>query len=267
VSASIRVTNGVGIIAERAMYRTSHGTPFNSGTDSAGVTAANTSWFFAEGATGDFFDMFLLLANPSTSPATATVRYLLPGGVQPLSKDYPLDPQSRRTISVEVEDAALQNAAIAMEVTATVPIVAERAMYWPGPSGSGWLEAHNSPGTTETGTVWAIAGGEMGGANGAQTFVLIANTSNFAGSVRVTVLREGGTPLVKLLDLLPDSRQNVNIGDYPEFAPVANSRFGVLIESLGGTPAQIVVERATYSNDANGTVWAAGSNSLASKIQ
>jgi hypothetical protein len=48
---------------------------------------------------------------------------------------------------------------------------------------------------------------------------------------------------------------------------VANSRFGVLFESLGGTPAQIVVERATYSNDSNGTVWAAGSNSLASKIQ
>jgi hypothetical protein len=48
---------------------------------------------------------------------------------------------------------------------------------------------------------------------------------------------------------------------------VANSRFGVLIESLGDTPARIVVERATYSNDANGTLWAAGSNSLASKIQ
>ena len=108
----------------------------------------------------------------------------------------------------------------------------------------------------------------MGGANGAQTFVLIANTSNFSGRARVTVLREGDTPLVKEIDLQPDSRQNVNIGDYPEFAPVANARFGVLIESLNaGTPAQIVVERATYSNDANGTVWAAGSNSLASKIQ
>ena len=80
-------------------------------------------------------------------------------------------------------------------------------------------------------------------------------------------LREGATPLVKVVDMLPDSRNNVNIGDYPEFAAVANSRFGVLIESLGGTPAQIVVERATYSNDANGTVWAAGSNSLASRIQ
>ena len=155
-----------------------------------------------------------------------------------------------------------------MVVDADAPIVAERAMYFPGPFASDWLEAHNSPGTTETGTVWAIAGGEMGGANFTQTFVLIANTSTFAGSARITVLREGGlTPLVKVVDLLPDSRNNVNIGEFPEFAAVANSRFGVLIESLGATPAQIVVERATYSNDSNGTIWAAGSNSLASKIQ
>jgi glucose/arabinose dehydrogenase len=268
VSARITVTNGIGIIAERAMYRTSHGTAFNAGTDSAGVTAANTNWFFAEGATGDFFDMFLLLANPSASDTSATVRYLQPGGATPLEKTYPLPAQSRTTINVEIEDASLQNAAISMVVQALAPIVAERTMFWPGPSGSGWQEAHNSPGTTETGTVWAIAGGQMGGANATQTFVLIANTSAFDGSARVTVLREGAAPLVKVVDLLANSRNNVNIGDYPEFAPVvANSRFGVLIESLGATPAQIVVERATYSNDSNGTVWAAGSNSLASKIQ
>jgi glucose/arabinose dehydrogenase len=267
VSARITVTNGIGIIAERAMYRTSHGASFNGGHDSAGVTAANTSWFFAEGATGDFFDMFLLLANPSPSAASATVRYLLPDGAPAFVKNYTLDPQSRTTINVELEDASLRSAAVAMVIEATAPIAAERAMYWPGPFASNWLEAHNSPGTTETGTVWAIAGGEMGGPNGAQTFVLIANTSPFAGRARITVLREGGTPLVKEIDLRPDSRENVNIGDYDEFDAVANGRFGVLIESLGATPAQIVVERATYSNDANGTVWAAGSNSLASKIQ
>ncbi len=51
---------------------------------------------------------------------------------------------------------------------------------------------------------------------------------------------------------------------------MANSRFGVLVESLGATPsttAQIVVERATYTNDAAGTVWGAGSNSLATRIR
>ena len=57
-------------------------------------------------------------------------------------------------------------------------------MYWP----PDWAEAHNTPGATETGTVWAVAGGEEGGTFNAQTYVLIANTSTFAGTARVTVL-------------------------------------------------------------------------------
>ena len=271
VSASINVTNGVGIIVERAMYRTSHNTPFMAGHDSAGVTAPAAHWFFAEGATGSFFDMFLLLANPGAAPAHVTVRYLLPGGVAPLVKPYTLDPRSRTTINVEVEDDRLADAAVAMVVDSDVAVVAERSMYWPGPPGDGWLEAHNSAGATETGTAWTVAGGEQGGAYQAQTYVLIANTSAFAGTARLTVLRENGTPLVLELPLAADSRTNVGIGDFPEFAAVAaNSRFGVLVESLGSSPAttaQIVVERATYTNDAAGTVWGAGSNSLATRIR
>ncbi|MBP1776565.1 MAG: hypothetical protein H6Q86_2575, partial [candidate division NC10 bacterium] len=47
----------------------------------------------------------------------------------------------------------------------------------------------------------------------------------------------------------------------------AHRRYGVLIESLGTTPAQIVVERAMYSNDTAGVVWAAGTNAVATKLK
>ena len=51
---------------------------------------------------------------------------------------------------------------------------------------------------------------------------------------------------------------------------IAGLRFGCVVESLvatGGTlPAQIVVERAMYSN-AGGVVWAAGTNAAATKLQ
>ena len=47
------------------MYRSVEGQVFAAGHASAGVTAAATSWFLAEGATGAFFDMFVLLANPN----------------------------------------------------------------------------------------------------------------------------------------------------------------------------------------------------------
>jgi hypothetical protein len=234
------------------------------------VTAPAAHWFFAEGATGSFFDMFLLLANPSAGKAQVTVRYLLPDGAPPVVKTVTLEARSRTTFNVETVDDLLADAAIAIVVDSDVAIVAERSMYWPGPSGDGWLEAHNSAGATETGTAWTVAGGEQGGAYQAQTYVLIANTSAFAGKARVTVLREGGTPLVLERTLQPDSRTNIGIGDFEEFAAAANSRFGVLVESVGDTPsttAQIVVERATYTNDAAGTVWGAGSNSLATRIR
>jgi hypothetical protein len=197
------------------------------------VTQPRAHWFFAEGATGSFFNTFLLLANPDTTrTAHVTVSYLLPDGT-------------------------------AAVVDSDVPIIAERSMYWP----SDWTEAHNTPGATETGTVWAAAGGEEGGLSGAQTYVLIANTSSFAGSARVTVLRENGAPLTLDVPLEANSRTNVPIGPTPEFAAVIGTRFGVLVESLGATPAQIVVERSTYSNGANGAVWAAGSATLATRLQ
>ena len=40
----------------------------------------------------------------------------------------------------------------------------------------------------------------------------------------------------------------------------------MIVESVGGAPVQIVVERAMYS-DAGGVHWAAGTNALATKLQ
>ena len=66
-----------------------------------------------------------------------------------------------------------------------VPIIVERAMWFPGPAVTPtfWTEAHNSPGSTTTGTRWALAEGEAGGRRRADV-VLIANTSSTAGRVR-----------------------------------------------------------------------------------
>ena len=63
-------------------------------------------------------------------------------------------------------------------------------MWWPGPAltANFWYEAHNSPGATTTATRWALAGGEVGGADDAETYVLIANTSTTPGRARVTLL-------------------------------------------------------------------------------
>ena len=109
-----------------------------------------------------------------------------------------------------------------------------------------------------------MAEGEVGGPRGNETYVLIANTSPFAGTARVTVLFEDGTaPVTRDFALTPSSRKNVvPFDDFPE---TIGKRFGLLIESVGATPAQIVVERAMYSS-ASGDFWGAGSNALATKL-
>ena len=99
VSASIAASQP--IIAERAMY-VSDATLFRGGHASAGIAALSPSWFFAEGATGGFFDLFLLLANPGTDPVSVTVDYLTDGGTV-RTKSYTLAARSRRTVWVDDE--------------------------------------------------------------------------------------------------------------------------------------------------------------------
>ena len=276
VSAAITATQP--ILVERAMYRSLPGQPFAAGHASAGVPAAATNWFLAEGATGDFFDLFILLANPNATAANVEVRYLLPDGTV-LAKTYTVAPESRRTIYVDGEDfpgvgAALAHVDVSAAVTVTngVPIVVERSMWFPGPTVTSpfWSEAHNSPGATGAATRWGLADGEDGGARAVQTFVLIANTSPTPARVRLTVMRElvttpgGGVPPPTLvLSLPPNSRTTVPMHTLDG---LAGTRFGVLVESIETVPlAQLVVERSMYWN-ANGVTWAAGTDLLATPV-
>ena len=266
VSAVVRTTNGVPIIVERAMYLTSPGQFFSAGHESAGVTAPAGSWFLAEGATGEFFDLFILVANPNPQPATLEARYLLQGG-QVITKPYTVAANSRFNIWVDLEDPALANAAVSTTITSTngVPVIVERSMWWPGPTAATWNEAHNSPGSTETGVKWAMGEGEVGGTSATQTYILIANTSPTSGTGRVTLLFEGGAPPVsREFALDPTSRTNVDVA--AAFPEAAGRVFGAVVESVGPSPAQIVVERAVYYN-AGGVTWAAGTNALATRLQ
>jgi uncharacterized repeat protein (TIGR01451 family) len=264
VSASLRSTNGVPFITERSMYFSRPEQLWAGGHESAGVTAPATRWFLAEGATGSFFNLFVLIANPSTDTASVDIEYLLTDG-RVITRHHDVAASSRLTLNVALEDPVLASAALSTIVTSSnnVPIVVERAMWWPSVGGP-WYEAHNSPGETTTGTRWAMAEGESGGASGKQTYILIANTSTFAGSANVTLMFEDGTIAEKTFALPANSRTNVNV--QVEFPTTDGRRYGAVIDSLGGTPAALVVERAMYSN-AGGVVWAAGTNALATKLQ
>ena len=262
VSAIIRSPDGSPVIVERAMYRDSLGQPFGAGHNSAGVTAPLTDWFLAEGATGSYFDLFVLIANPNSSDADVTATYLLPSG-QTLTRTYTVNASSRFNIWVDLEDPVLADTAVSMKFASSVPVIVERSMWWPNGSAN-WMEAHNSPGATVTGTRWALAEGLVGGARTTDTYVLIANTSAFAGEAKVTVILDNDLSVIRAFPLIASSRLNIDVR--AEFPEAVNRRFGVLVESVGSTPAQIVVERAMYSN-AGGVKWAAGTNALATRLQ
>lgn len=265
VSAVLTSTNSQPIVVERAMYLDAGGQFFGAGHDGAGVTAPATVWYLAEGATGSFFDMFVLIANPGSAPASITAAYLLPSGA-PVLKSYTVPGNSRYTIWVNAEDPRLADTAVSTEIRSTngVPVIVERAMWWPGPTPATWFEAHNSAGATRTSTLWALAEGEEGGPREVSTYILIANLSSVPGSARVTIVFEDGSTTEKTFALAPRSRFNVEAGT--EF-PLANGRrFGAIVESLGASPADLVVERAMYWN-ARGVVWAAGTDALGTRLR
>jgi hypothetical protein len=267
---SAAITSTLPIVVERAMYMTNGAQPFGAGHESAGVTAPSLNWFLAEGATGSFFDMFILIANPHpTDVALVQATYLLAGG-NTLTKTYPVAASSRRTIYVDGETfpggGNLANAAVSTILASTnnVPIVVERAMWWPGGAQGPWYEGHNSPGATTTGTAWALAEGEVGGSAGASTFILVANTGTTPANVRVTVFVEGGGTEMRTFEVPASSRFNVDVAG--DFGVTVATRMGALVESVGTSPAPIVVERAMYTN-VGGRLWAAGTNALATRIR
>jgi hypothetical protein len=262
VDTAASITSDLPIVVERAMYSTRPGQPpFAAGHGAAGVTAPALRWFLAEGATGNFFDLYVLVGNPNTTQSNLKVTYLLPQGA-PFEKVYSVGPQQRLTIYVQDEDARLASTPVSVIVESTnnQPVVVERAMWWPKGE---WHESHVSAGATTTGTKWALADGEV--TVGGDTYILIANTSTTAGTATLTLLEEGSiTPLPITVDLQPSSRVNVPVSAYlPASAEAPRRRFGALIETTG---VEIVVERSIYAT-VGGITWGSGTAALGTKLQ
>jgi subtilisin-like proprotein convertase family protein len=259
-SFGIDVTASQPITAERAMYFPNGGPrTFEGGHESAGVTETSRTWFLAEGATGPFFECFVLVSNPNATPANVTYTYLLAGGGT-VVRNATIAANSRVTVNVETVDPQLANVAVSTTVTSDVGVVAERAMYWPDIS-VGWQEAHNSFGVPVSGLRWGLADGRVGGALGYQTYVLLANPNAVVAEVQVRFLKPGVAPVVRTFTLPATSRQNIFVnGDVPE---LGDGNFGVDVQVMNYQP--IAVEKSMYWNS-GGVVFAGGSNVTASRL-
>jgi hypothetical protein len=250
----------VPIVAERAMYF-GDSPLWLGGHGSAGVPAPAMNWYHAEGATGSLFDTFILIANPNAQATFVDVNYSTDTGVSVWrAKEIPA--YGRHTINIEDEAPELANAAVATRVMSSLsdlPIVSERAMYW-GTTGTGWREAHNSFGVTESGLKWGLAEGRAGGDRGYQTYVLISNSTSLSADMKLTFIREDGVTVERTRTASPGQRLNFNASDLPE---LADSNFATIVESTNGVA--INVESAIYWN-VGGVIWEAGGNTVATPL-
>jgi hypothetical protein len=246
------------IIAERAMYLPGNRL-FEGGHESAGVNESSTHWFLAEGATGPFFDCFILLSNPHGTDAHVTLTYLLPDGTT-IPQAAVIPANGRLTINVELVHPLLANAAVSTTIQSDIGIVAERAMYWPGIE-QGWQEAHNSFGVTAPALRWGLADIRVGGPRNFATYVLLANPNAVPAEVVVRFLRPVGGALTRTYTLAPTSRFQIWVNE--ELPELGIGVFGAEVQVSNFQP--IVVEKALYW-DSEGLVWAGGTNVTATPL-
>ena len=273
LSAEFTVTSGDPIIAERAMYRGSSPL-FKAGHESAGITEPATEWFLAEGNAGDFFDHFVLIGNTTSNAALVQADFIVGNSGTIYTRQYTVIPNSRFNIWVDEEEITpgvrpfrTGNTDVSVRIRSLngVPLIVERAMWWPGSSNT-WYEAHNSPASARTAGRWVVAEGENGGPLGWNTYILVANTGTTGGTVRIRLLLPNGVTNVLTGQPIPaQSRTTYFLGDLLTAAGLpADTPAGVLIESEGAT-LPLVVERAMYRN-VNGITFQVGTNALGTPL-
>jgi hypothetical protein len=226
-STIVESTNGVPIMVERTMYWI--GGDRRGGHNAPGLTAPSTIWYFAEGSTG-FFQTYLLLANQTTTPATVSVSFQREGGGR-VDRVYTVQPTSRLTIGVH-EMAEMNSVSFSTTISSSVPIFAERAMYW-----LGWAGGHDAAAIATPSTTWYFAEGFVD--SDFRTYILLGNPNTTSTGVTVRFMKDVGGVVTKTYTIPPQARLTVPADAIPEINPGA---FATTVDST----LPIVAERAMY---------------------
>ena len=269
-STVVRQTSaGADLVVERAMYWNG----FEGGHGATAVTAPSRTWLFAEGVCGGdasfSFQTYLLLANPGSTAATATITFFRDAG-GPVTKTVPV--AANRRVTLGLNDlrfepnnvAALANSSFSIRVESDQPLLAERAVYWSS-SGITFIEGHDTPGVTAEATKWAFAEGLEGivqpGGPAHDSYFLISNANAAPLELKATFVREDGTGVVVTRTVSAQSRATILTSNIPA---LSHRRFAAFIESVNATPLPFVAERATYwgagyygGHGATGVPWTA----------
>jgi hypothetical protein len=246
-----RVETTVDTAVERPMYFT-YGTGIDGGHTVIGAPGLGTSWSFAEGYTGTGFDEYLTLANPGTTPGSATITYFVEGQSTPVQRVVPLPANSRVTVVVHQVQSAANPGGLGRlttghgtRVVATVPIAVERPMYFRYDTSV--TGGHNVLGASQAKTDWYFAEGYTGA--GFDEYLTISNPSGNAGTALITYYIEGAALPAQRQVIVP-ANSRVTISVHRNFDPVGN--MGGLGRITNGhatkliSTVPVIVERPMY---------------------
>ena len=151
---------------------------------------------------------------------------------------------SRYTIVAQDAAEVGPDQAFSTSLMSDVPIIVERAMYWPG-------GGHDTIGVTEPAFSWYLAEGYT--AAGFGTYILIQNPTGVPATVEVTYMLQGGGTIARTHVVPASSRYTIVAQDTGEVGP--DQAFSTRLEA----DAPIIVERAMYwPGGGHGTIGVTG---------
>ncbi|RJP28388.1 MAG: murein L,D-transpeptidase [Actinobacteria bacterium] len=191
-------------------------------------------WYFAEGYTAEAYDTYLLLGNPGESGVDAHVFFYKESG-EVVEQVCGIAPHTRYTLTVD-DVPGMDAAAFSMQVKASGPIVAERAMYF---SAGKRTDGTVTLGATQPSTDWYFAEGYT--AQIFDTYLLLANPGDDPVNAWVYFFMEGGGIVDYVFWIGPHSRFTMPVDAFPV---VGAASFSMHVHADG----PIVAERAEYFN-------------------
>jgi len=204
-----RMTSDVPVAVERPMYFDYKG--MTGGHVTAGAAGAATSWYFAEGYTGDGFDDYVCVLNPGGAAAALTFAFQTEERGKVVKSGLSVAARSRATF--KVNDLLGAGYQCSLELDSSSPVVAERPMYfsYSGKGKHSWDGGHCVVGATKPGTRFLFAEGTT--RPGFEEYLTLQNP----GSTRVDVAAtydfaagQGG-PVEKTYTVEPGHRRTVYV--------------------------------------------------------
>lgn len=247
-SAATIVSSSTPVVTDRYME---WGIPYLYGSSmERSLPQPSKRWSFGEGATGPFH-LFYLLENPRGEDARVTVTYLREGGA-PIRRTYAVAAFSRYTVYVNREPG-LEAANVSAEITATVPIIAERSMYL-NSGGVVFGSGTTGAGATALSGTWYFAEGATGFFD---EFLLFSNAGTDPLHVTAQYLLPNGQVIEKAYDVRGEARRTVWVNrEDPRLADTA-----VAVRLFADAP--FIAERAMWWP--HGSAWSEGHVSLGAR--